>query len=131
VASVDSKGLVTAKKAGITIIVATAKSNDTQVQKATLVIVSQNIYSASQVAQHDSLDSCWMIINNKVYDVTEFAPIHPGGDILYGDCGNDATTIFKSIHVGGQRLVNLFYIGDVGTSNQNGEQENDDESEHN
>ncbi|KAG7117952.1 Cytochrome b2 like protein [Verticillium longisporum] len=35
--------------------------------------------NGSEVARHDSADSCWVIVYGKVYDVTEFVPDHPGG----------------------------------------------------
>ncbi|KAJ7686569.1 glyoxylate dehydrogenase [Mycena rosella] len=31
------------------------------------------------VAQHASRDSCWIIVHNKVYDITDFLDEHPGG----------------------------------------------------
>jgi cytochrome b involved in lipid metabolism len=35
--------------------------------------------SASQLAQHNSTSNCWVAYNGKVYDITKFLPIHPGG----------------------------------------------------
>jgi cytochrome b involved in lipid metabolism len=35
--------------------------------------------SASQLAQHNSASNCWVAYNGKVYDITKFLPIHPGG----------------------------------------------------
>jgi L-lactate dehydrogenase (cytochrome) len=35
--------------------------------------------SAVEVAKHSSLDDCWIVVNGKVYDLTKFAPNHPGG----------------------------------------------------
>jgi 4-hydroxysphinganine ceramide fatty acyl 2-hydroxylase len=53
-------------------------------------------FTQAQVAKHNSLKSCWIIHNNKVYDVTEFAPDHPGGDDLILDyAGKSATAIMK------------------------------------
>lgn len=43
--------------------------------------------------------SCWVIINNKVYDVTEFLPEHPGGkSIILKYAGKDATAVYEPIH---------------------------------
>ncbi|THH05905.1 hypothetical protein EW145_g4457 [Phellinidium pouzarii] len=51
------------------------------------------------VAQHDSSKSCWVIIQNKVYDVTEFLPEHPGGaNIILKYAGKDATAAYEPIH---------------------------------
>jgi hypothetical protein len=40
------------------------------------------IFTKAEVAKHDTVNDCWMIINGKVYDVTPFVDEHPGGDIL-------------------------------------------------
>lgn len=38
----------------------------------------------AEVAKHNSKDSLWVIIHGKAWDLTEFAPEHPGGaGILY------------------------------------------------
>ncbi|KAJ4473042.1 FMN-dependent dehydrogenase-domain-containing protein, partial [Lentinula aciculospora] len=43
--------------------------------------------------------SCWVIINNEVYDVTEFLSKHPGGpSILLKYAGRDATSAYEPIH---------------------------------
>jgi cytochrome b involved in lipid metabolism len=31
------------------------------------------------VAKHASPEDCWIVVNGKVYDLTKFAPDHPGG----------------------------------------------------
>lgn len=35
--------------------------------------------SLREVAQHDSIDDCWMVIYDRVYDVTEFLSSVSGG----------------------------------------------------
>ena len=35
--------------------------------------------SAQQVTEHNSRESCWVIVSGEVYDVTEFLDDHPGG----------------------------------------------------
>ncbi|TDL23321.1 hypothetical protein BD410DRAFT_839202 [Rickenella mellea] len=55
--------------------------------------------SLRQVAEHNSKKSCWVIIKNKVYDVTEFLPEHPGGSkIILKYAGKDATSAYEPIH---------------------------------
>eukprot|EP00924_Labyrinthula_sp_SR-Ha-C_P002308 maker-scaffold_16-snap-gene-0.41-mRNA-1 protein AED:0.02 eAED:0.02 QI:82/1/1/1/1/1/3/45/532 len=56
-------------------------------------------FSRAEVAKHNKDDDCWVIIDNKVYDVTRFAPLHPGGERLlkeYG--GQDVTEDFFGLH---------------------------------
>ncbi|KAF7784430.1 hypothetical protein Agabi119p4_595 [Agaricus bisporus var. burnettii] len=56
-------------------------------------------WTLEQVAQHNSPDSCWVIIQNQVYDVTEFLPDHPGGaKIVLKYAGKDATAAYEPIH---------------------------------
>lgn len=62
-------------------------------------------YTAAQVAPHNSVSDCWLIISGQVYNVTNFIPIHPGGNAIVPFCGTDATTIFSQIH--DQAAVNL------------------------
>ncbi|KAI0314161.1 fatty acid-2 hydroxylase [Amylostereum chailletii] len=38
------------------------------------------IFTASDVAQHNNVNSCWVTCQGKVYDVTNFARDHPGGE---------------------------------------------------
>ncbi|KAJ4390013.1 hypothetical protein N0V93_007486 [Gnomoniopsis smithogilvyi] len=55
--------------------------------------------SGSEIAQHRSADSCWLVIHGKVYDVTTFLDKHPGGRaILLKQAGADATKEFDKIH---------------------------------
>ncbi|KAH7883714.1 FMN-dependent dehydrogenase-domain-containing protein [Phlebopus sp. FC_14] len=56
-------------------------------------------YSLTQVAEHNTTSSCWVIIRNKVYDVTDFLFDHPGGpQVILSYGGQDATAIYVPIH---------------------------------
>ncbi|CAM1506151.1 Fc.00g057920.m01.CDS01 [Cosmosporella sp. VM-42] len=60
------------------------------------------VLTRSDVRQHASKKSCWIIISKAVYDVTEFVDSHPGGPKLilnYG--GRDATEAFEELHSAG------------------------------
>lgn len=37
-----------------------------------------------------------MAIDGGVYDVTNYAPKHPGGDDIFEGCGKDATSLFNA-----------------------------------
>lgn len=55
-------------------------------------------YSIKQVEKHASQDSCWVIYQDKVFDVTEFMQDHPGGDDLIMDyAGKDVTSVMKDV----------------------------------
>ncbi|KAF9268531.1 hypothetical protein L218DRAFT_977084 [Marasmius fiardii PR-910] len=56
-------------------------------------------HSLEDVAVHNNRDSCWVIINQQVYDVTEFLLEHPGGSsIILKYAGRDATRAYVPIH---------------------------------
>ncbi|EGV63279.1 FMN-dependent dehydrogenase/cytochrome heme-binding domain [Yamadazyma tenuis] len=55
--------------------------------------------SIEEVRKHNSKADCWVIIHNKVYDVTDFLSEHPGGSgIILKYAGKDATKAFDPIH---------------------------------
>ncbi|GAA5865688.1 hypothetical protein JCM1840_003219 [Sporobolomyces johnsonii] len=74
----------------------------------------------AEVAKHNTEDDLWMIINGKVYDLTEFAPSHPGGKrILLKYAGKDATEEYEPIHPPGtieEALSPDKHLGDVDMS---------------
>lgn len=46
------------------------------------------VFTAQEVSQHNKEDDCWLVIDNKVYDVTKYLNDHPGGpEILYDLAG--------------------------------------------
>ncbi|KAF9279642.1 delta6 fatty acid desaturase [Linnemannia elongata] len=55
-----------------------------------------------------------MIIDNKVYDVREFVPDHPGGSVILTHVGKDGTDVFDTFHpeAAWETLAN-FYVGDI------------------
>uniref|UniRef100_A0A9J7XVM2 Cytochrome b5 n=1 Tax=Cyprinus carpio carpio TaxID=630221 RepID=A0A9J7XVM2_CYPCA len=55
-------------------------------------------YRLSEVEERNSFKSTWIIINNKVYDVTKFLEEHPGGEeVLREQAGGDATESFEDV----------------------------------
>ena len=56
--------------------------------------------SAREAARHDSENSCWLVLHEKVYDVTAFIPFHPGGSAILQGCGRDATGLFETRPMG-------------------------------
>ncbi|ODQ61693.1 hypothetical protein WICANDRAFT_24647, partial [Wickerhamomyces anomalus NRRL Y-366-8] len=55
-------------------------------------------YTLSEIATHDRNDDLWMIIHDKVYDVTSMIDEHPGGaEVLFECAGMDATEPFDDV----------------------------------
>ena len=66
-----------------------------------------------EIVEHNTKDSCWLLIDGKVYDVTKFK--HPGGkQILLQNSGQDATTQFEDIGHSekADEYLKELYIGD-------------------
>lgn len=70
-------------------------------------------YTAAEVATHKNGLSCWLILDNKVYDVTTFIAKHPGGDAILKWCGRDATQMFAKHPESAKEMKEKFYIGDL------------------
>lgn len=70
-------------------------------------------YTIEEVSKHNKLGDGWMIINDNVYDVSEFN--HPGGPIMKIGLGKDATELFYNKNVRhsshAKNLLKKYYIG--------------------
>ncbi|KAJ8768650.1 hypothetical protein K2173_023554 [Erythroxylum novogranatense] len=51
-------------------------------------------YSKAEVSLHNRRTDCWIIIKDKVYDVTSYVEEHPGGDAILAHAGDDSTEGF-------------------------------------
>jgi len=57
------------------------------------------MYSVSEVAKHTTKGDCWVILDGKVLNVTNFLSSHPGGELaILTFAGRDATEEFNMIH---------------------------------
>mmetsp|Transcript_48034 Transcript_48034/g.104476 ORF Transcript_48034/g.104476 Transcript_48034/m.104476 type:complete len:495 (-) Transcript_48034:118-1602(-) len=57
------------------------------------------VFQVEEVAKHNTRSDCWIIVNGRVLNVTDFISKHPGGEMaimIYA--GKDASTEFNSIH---------------------------------
>lgn len=70
-----------------------------QVQAPT--VANQKTYTTAEVAQHNSVEDCWMIIGSGVYNLTSFLRQHPGGvQSMAKYCGQDGTQGFETMDRG-------------------------------
>jgi sulfite reductase (NADPH) flavoprotein alpha-component len=75
-------------------------------------------YNASEIALHnDDEHGYWMIIDGRVYDVTEFAQLHPGGvKIIREYTGMDATQPYQKIlHNVNPEVDSMLGMYEIGT----------------
>ncbi|KAI8422260.1 hypothetical protein MSG28_001652 [Choristoneura fumiferana] len=55
------------------------------------------VITLAEVSQHDTPRDCWVVIYDRVYDISTFLDEHPGGgDIMLEYAGQDASTAFRS-----------------------------------
>jgi len=79
-------------------------------------------YSREEVQRHSSEDSCWVIHNNNVYDMTSFVVDHPGGEeYILDHAGQDVTLIMKDelshFHTeGAYEMMEEFLVGTLAGS---------------
>ena len=73
------------------------KKSNTKSNKSDTKSNKQTEYTLEEVAKHNKKSDAWIVIHNKVADVTKWIPLHPGGDIIMKGVGKDATKLFDSI----------------------------------
>lgn len=79
------------------------------------------LFSMEDVAKHNTRDDCWLLIHDKVYDLTAFIDSHPGGVAILEGCGRDATELFETRPMGSKTphsdkartRLDEYYIGDL------------------
>ncbi len=74
-------------------------------------------YTLAQVATHNDATSCYSVISGKVYDLTAWINLHPGGkQAILSICGIDGTAPFMAQHHGAARQMSIlarYYIGNL------------------
>lgn len=80
------------------------------------------VISYDEVAKHNTKDDCWVIVEGKVWDLTGFAPDHPGGaHLVLEQAGKDGTKPFVDAHstdiiqltLGGKEAVKKALVGTI------------------
>ena len=66
-----------------------------------LDIESLPTISLEEVAKHAAKpDTIWTVVDNLVYDITPFVPVHPGGKKILLGAGKEASDLFHRHHKG-------------------------------
>jgi len=76
--------------------------------------------TATEIAKHSTASDCWVIISSKIYNVTNYIPLHPAGpDKIIPYCGKDSTVAFNTKGGKGshsqkaQDALNTYYVGNL------------------
>ncbi|CAI7855029.1 unnamed protein product [Closterium sp. NIES-53] len=71
-------------------------------------------FTMDEVSKHNRPGDAWVVFQNKVYDVSDFADQHPGGRVIYLLAGRNATDVFAVFHKPStSAFLSTLYIGDL------------------
>lgn len=72
-------------------------------------------YNIDEVAKHGTESDCWIVVHDKVYDMSKFVAQHPGGQAILQGCGKDATDLFeaKSHSAKAKDILTGYLAGDL------------------
>lgn len=77
-------------------------------------------FTMTEVKKHNNKNDCWLVIDGKVYDVTNYIDSHPGGKAMANFCGQEATAAFNTKGQKGKphkpvayEVLKNLYIGDL------------------
>ncbi|MFH0804302.1 MAG: cytochrome b5 domain-containing protein [Candidatus Zambryskibacteria bacterium] len=89
----------------------TVQTTQTVAQDSTLAL------TPTELAKHNSSQSCWTLVSGKIYDLTNYINQHPGGsNTILSLCGADGTAAFIAQHgssSAAQSALASLYIGDL------------------
>ncbi|KAN0033723.1 hypothetical protein ACTFIV_000187 [Dictyostelium citrinum] len=70
-------------------------------------------FTVEEVSRHNTREDCWIIINEKVYNVSSYVSSHPGGDMILQNAGGESTTLFKQANMTAYAHIIMkdFHIG--------------------
>jgi len=73
-------------------------------------------YTLEEVAAKNDKKAAWIVIHDKVYDITKFAEEHPGGEeVLFEQAGKDATESFEDVghSTDARDLMKTYFLGEL------------------
>jgi len=82
------------------------------------------LITSTEVAKHNTSANCWIIVNNKIYDVSQYLKfnLHPGENATITPyCGKEATRAFdtkdrsnpKPHSTNANSMLTDYYVGDL------------------
>lgn len=84
-------------------------------EKLLLLDTSKPDYTMEEVHKHNTAESAWIVVDNRVYDCTPFLKLHPGGaDSILLMAGQESTEDFEAVHSKkAWKMLNDYYIGNL------------------
>ncbi|CEL02637.1 Putative Catalytic activity: [Aspergillus calidoustus] len=65
-------------------------------------MAQDKLLSTYEISNHKGPDDCWIVVDNQVWDVTDFVGKHPGGSsVILKYAGRDATKAYSEVHAPG------------------------------
>lgn len=77
---------------------------------------SVEYYTLEDIRTHNLNNDTWLIIHDKVYDITSFLEEHPGGEeVLLEQAGSDASESFEDVghSTDAREMLQHYYIGEL------------------
>ncbi len=82
----------------------------------TTTTTGTKLISWNTIQEHSARDNCWLVIDNKVYDISTWHAKHPGGKVIRHYAGQDATDPFRAFHRDisfAEKFMRPLFIGEV------------------
>ncbi|XP_036952190.1 cytochrome b5 [Acanthopagrus latus] len=73
-------------------------------------------YTLEEIRVHNMCNDTWLIIHDKIYDITRFLEEHPGGEeVLLEQAGADATESFEDVghSTDAREMLQQYFIGEL------------------
>ncbi|XP_029941937.1 cytochrome b5 type B [Salarias fasciatus] len=77
---------------------------------------SVKYYTLEDIQAHNMSNDTWLIIHDKVYDITSFLEEHPGGEeVLLEQAGADASESFEDVghSMDAREMLQQYYVGEL------------------
>ena len=74
----------------------------------------KNYYTYQDIEKHDNINSSWIICNKKVYDITNYICVHPGGSnsiFKYSGTRHDCKEDLKFHSKNAIKILDKYFIG--------------------